>query len=209
MSKIEFRNNFTEVRTVDNNDGKMIIEGIVNNVGEFSKVIYGSFREKVNTGVFKRAIEDAQKNDRDIFFLALHNSKELPLASIKSNTMELKEENNKLYIRAELPPTTLAKDIYELVKSKVLREFSFGFSNAKCEWGKDSDNIRTRTITSFDLHEVSIVTTGAYNNTSVQARSLTPEDVLKEIEQKEIDDKKIDERYLYNKNKLRIKTAMK
>lgn len=207
MSKIEFRNNFTEVRALDNDDGKMVIEGVVNNVGEFSKVLYGSFREKVNAGAFKTAIDDAKKNDRDIFFLALHNKRELPLASIKSNTMELKEEKNKLYIRAELPPTTLAKDIYELVKAKVLREFSFGFTNAKSEWGTDSDNIRTRTITSLDLHEVSIVTTGAYNNTEAQARSLDPEDILKEVELRELEEKALEKRYLYNKNRLKIKTA--
>lgn len=207
MSKIEFRNNFTEVRAVDSDEDKMIIEGVVNNIGEFSKVLYGSFREKVDTGVFKSAIEDAKKNDRDIFFLALHNKRELPLASIKSNTMELKEENNKLHIRAELPPTTLAKDIYELVKAKVLREFSFGFTNAKSEWGTDSDNIRTRTITSLDLHEVSIVTTGAYNNTEAQARSLDPEDVLKEVEKRELKEKELENKYLYNKNRLKIKTA--
>ena len=207
MSKIEFRNNFTEVRALDSDDNKMIIEGVVNNVGEFSKVLYGSFREKVDIGVFEKAIKDSKNNDRDIFFLAQHNKRELPLASIKSNTMELKEENNKLYIRAELPPTTLAKDIYELVKSKVLREFSFGFTNAKSEWGKDSNNIRTRTIKSLDLHEVSIVTTGAYNNTEANVRSLDPEEILKEVEQRELEEKELDKKYLYNKNKVKIRTA--
>lgn len=203
-NKLEFRENY-ELRAVDSEEGKMIIEGVVNQVGEWSKVLYGSFREKIEPKVFERAIKSAKDNNRDIFFLALHNNRELPLASIISGTMELVEKENKLMLRAELPPTTLAKDIYELVKAKVLREFSFGFNNVQAKWDKDADGIRTRTITDLTLHEVSIVTTGAYNNTVANARSMD----LAEILPKEDDEKRTNQNddevlFLYNKNKLRL-----
>lgn len=203
-NKLEFRENY-ELRAIDSEEGKMIIEGVVNQVGEWSKVLYGSFREKIEPKVFERAIKSAKDNNRDIFFLALHNNRELPLASIISGTMELVEKENKLMLRAELPPTTLAKDIYELVKAKVLREFSFGFNNVQAKWDKDADGIRTRTITNLTLHEVSIVTTGAYNNTVANARSMD----LSEILPKEDDEKRTNQNddevlFLYNKNKLKL-----
>lgn len=176
INKLEFRS--YELRAIKNEDNsKMIIEGTVNNIGEWSKVMYGQFREKVEKGVFTRALANAKDSGRDVFFLALHNNRNLPMASINSATMELKEEDGKLKIRAELPETTLAKDIHALVKAGVLRDFSFGFNQAKCTWDKDADGIRTRTITDMNLFEVSIVSTGAYSNTEIQARSLDWEDI--------------------------------
>ena len=201
-NKLEFREN-CELRAVDSEEGKMIIEGVVNQVGEWSKVLYGSFREKIEPKVFERAIKSAKDNNRDIFFLALHNDRELPLASIISGTMELVEKDNKLMLRAELPPTTLAKDIHELVKAKVLREFSFGFNNVQAKWDKDADGIRTRTITDLTLHEVSIVTTGAYNNTVANARSMDLSEILpKDDEERANQNEEV--LFLYNKNKLKL-----
>lgn len=206
MEKMEIRS-FEEIRTIDNEEGKMIIEGVVNNIGEYSKVIYGSFRERIAEGVFKKALERAKESKRDVFFLALHNARSLPLASINSGTMTLEEKNKKLLIRAELPDTTQNRDIYTLVKSGVLREFSFGFGNAKCEWGKDEDGIRTRTISELDISEVSLVCTGAYNNTGAEARGYNP------ITELEAEDDRVNEEaraleeaeYRFRKNKLKMR----
>lgn len=44
-NKLEFRENY-ELRAIDSEEGKMVIEGVVNQIGEWSKVLYGSFREK-------------------------------------------------------------------------------------------------------------------------------------------------------------------
>lgn len=203
-NKLEFRENY-ELRAVDSEEGKMVIEGVVNQIGEWSKVLYGSFREKIEPKVFERAIKSAKDNNRDIFFLALHNNRELPLASMISGTMELVEKDNKLLLRSELPPTTLAKDIHELVKAGVLREFSFGFNNVQAKWDKDADGIRTRTITGLTLHEVSIVTTGAYNNTVANARSMDLTEILpREDDEKRTNQSDDEVLFLYNKNKLRL-----
>ncbi len=197
---------FNEVRAVDNEEGKMIIEGVVNNIGEYSKVLYGEFRERIMEGAFKRALERAKEAKRDVFFLALHNTRSLPLASINSGTMELEEKDKKLLIRAELPDTTQNRDIYTLVKAGVLREFSFGFGNVKCEWGKDADGIRTRSISDLDISEVSLVCTGAYNNTGAEARGYNPVDDLKEENEKSEEQRALEEaEYQYRKNLLRIR----
>ncbi|MEG2254866.1 MAG: HK97 family phage prohead protease [Vagococcus sp.] len=204
--KTEIRS-FDEVRAVDNDEGKMIVEGVVNNIGEYSKVIYGSFRERISEGVFERALKRAKESKRDVFFLALHNARSLPLASINSKTMELNEKDKKLYIRAELPDTTQNRDIYTLVKAGVLREFSFGFGNVKCEWGKDENGIRTRTINELDLGEVSLVCTGAYNNTSAEARGYNPyEEVKRQEESTNEESRALQEKeYQYRKNILKIR----
>lgn len=130
---IEYRA-VNEVRTIDD-EKQMIIEGVVNNIGQWSKSIGGQFREKIEEGVFERAINRALENG-DIFFLHQHDNKALPLASVKSNTLELVEdkEKNQLKMRAVLADTSFSRDVYELVKSGVLREFSFGFNKPKSNY---------------------------------------------------------------------------
>jgi len=188
---IEYRA-VNEVRTVYD-EKQMIIEGVVNNIGQWSKSIGGQFREKIEEGVFERAIIRALENG-DIFFLHQHDNKALPLASVKSNTLELIEdkENNQLRMRAVLPETSFSRDVYELVKSGVLREFSFGFNKPKSKWNVGKDGIKERSIVDFDIHEISIVRVGAYNETKAYARA------FEEIEER------YNYTYIYNKNKIKL-----
>ena len=193
---IEYRA-VNEVRTIDD-EKQMIIEGVVNNIGQWSKPIGGQFREKIEEGVFERAINRALENG-DIFFLHQHDNRALPLASIKSNTLELIEdkENNQLRMRAVLPDTSFSRDVYELVKSGVLREFSFGFNKPKSKWSVGKDGMKERSLVDFDIHEISIVRVGAYNETQAYARA------FEEIKDKQIQllvDKSVI--YKYNKNRL-------
>ncbi|MBE6063569.1 MAG: HK97 family phage prohead protease [Clostridium butyricum] len=191
MRIIEYRA-VNEVRTVYD-EKQMIIEGVVNNIGQWSKSIGGQFREKIEEGVFERAIIRALENG-DIFFLHQHDNKALPLASVKSNTLELIEdkENNQLRMRAVLPETSFSRDVYELVKSGVLREFSFGFNKPKSKWNVGKDGIKERSIVDFDIHEISIVRVGAYNETKAYARA------FEEIEER------YNYTYIYNKNKIKL-----
>ncbi|MGU8909789.1 HK97 family phage prohead protease [Clostridium perfringens] len=188
MSKPEFRA-LEEVRAVDA-DGKMVIEGVVNNIGEWSKPIGGVFREKILPGVFEKAITRAL-DDGDVFFLHQHDNRALPLASVKSNTLELTEdkETNKLRMRATLPNTTFARDVYELVREGVLREFSFGFSKPKSTWGVGKDGLKERILTDFNISEISIVRTGAYNQTEAYARAYEEMEADEQREDQEEADK--------------------
>lgn len=188
MSKPEFRA-LEEVRAVDA-DGKMVIEGVVNNIGEWSKPIGGVFREKILPGVFEKAITRAL-DDGDVFFLHQHDNRALPLASVKSDTLELTEdkETNKLRMRATLPNTTFARDVYELVREGVLREFSFGFSKPKSTWGVGKDGLKERILTDFNISEISIVRTGAYNQTEAYARAYEEMEADEQRENQEEADK--------------------
>ena len=197
MRIIEYRA-VNEIRTVDD-EKQMIIEGVVNNIGQWSKPIGGQFREKIEEGVFERAINRALQNG-DIFFLHQHDNRALPLASVKSNTLQLTEdkENNVLRMRAVLPDTSFSRDIYELVKNGVLREFSFGFNKPKSKWNVGKDGIKERSLVDFDIHEISIVRVGAYNETQAYARAFNELD--------ELFDK--DEIYKYNNNRIIILKEM-
>ena len=197
MRTIEYRA-VNEVRAVDD-ENAMIIEGVVNNIGQWSKPIGGQFREKINEGVFERAINRALENG-DIFFLHQHDNRALPLASVKSNTLELIEdkENNQLKMRAVLPNTSFSRDVYELVRSGVLREFSFGFNKPKSKWNVGKDGMKERALVDFDIHEISIVRVGAYNETQAYARELVQVEGVEKIINKEIN------MYIYNKNKIKL-----
>ena len=177
MQKLEFRTQNIDIVATDEN---MQIEGIVNPIGARSRDLVG-FKEIINQGVFTKAIQKATDEDRDIFLYYNHDSNNV-MASLRSNTLELVEQEEGLLMRATLPKTTLNKDVFELMKSGVIREMSFGFSGAKSDWSYDNEEkLKIRTITDLDLWEVSIVGTGAYANTKANTRSL--EDVLEEAKE--------------------------
>lgn len=178
MQKLELRNHLNiEFRATTGDANELKIEGIVNPIGSKSRDL-GGFREIISEGVFTRAIQKAGEENRDIFLYFNHNSNNI-MASVRSNTLELEELENGLLMRATLPQTTLNRDVHELMKAGVISEMSFGFSGAKSEWAYDNEEkLKVRTITDLDLWEVSIVGTGAYQNTKANTRSL--EEVLEE-----------------------------
>ena len=187
MNKLEFRKDLNiELRAIDNTENKMIIEGIVNVVGQKSKVIWGEFQEIIAKGTFEKAINRSIENNKDIFLLFNHNSNNL-MASMKSKTLQLEEREEGLWMRAELPATQLNKDCYELIKSKILREFSFGFWGVEDNWTYDEKDMRIRTITDLNLEEISLVSVGAYNDTTVQARSIELSKILPKKEEVNMD----------------------
>ena len=96
-------------------------------------------------------------------------------------------------MRAVLPDTTFARDVYSLVKSGVLREFSFGFNKPKSKWSIGKDGMKERALVDFDIHEISIVRVGAYNETVAYARAI-----------EDMQYNKVDSLYIYNKNKINI-----
>ncbi|NFG63153.1 hypothetical protein FDG75_15685 [Clostridium botulinum] len=56
------------------------------------------------------------------------------------------------------------------MKSGVLREFSFEFKPKSKETFR-KDGIEERSLVDFDIHEISIVRVGAYNETQTYARA--------------------------------------
>lgn len=127
--------------------------------------IGGMFRERIERGAFKDAI-----GRDDVVFLINHDG--LPLARTRSGTLELEEDEHGLKIRTVLDPSD--PDVGRIVgkmRRGDLDKMSFAFWAERQEWDESGD-VPLRTIKEARLHDVSIVTTPAYDGTEIGLRSL-------------------------------------
>lgn len=168
IKNIELKLKCVEIRAKKDDNNAMVVSGYVNMTEELSEVLGSGqkFREKIKKGAFKEAI---QKN-KNIDFLIEHDEQKI-IASTANNSLTLTEDEKGLYMEAELTPTSYAKDYYELVKSGIVKNLSFGFRALKEKW----ENIKgetIRTIEDLELFEVSIVRNPAYAQSVISARGL-------------------------------------
>jgi hypothetical protein len=94
------------------------------------------------------------------------------LASKRSGTLRLEEDEYGLRFEADLPDTTAARDLRELMRTGIVSTMSFGFTIARGgdRWSADGSE---RTLTAINVHEVSVVTGfPAYPQTTAAVRSL-------------------------------------
>lgn len=137
--------------------------------------IGGMFREVIAPGAFKAAI----KRD-DVVFLINHEG--LPLARTRSGTLKLTEDDHGLRIETELDADDPdVKSIVGKMKRGDLDKMSFAFRATKQEWD-DTQEPPIRTVNEAELFDVSIVTSPAYDGTSIALRSL--DDARKEVKTK-------------------------
>lgn len=176
MARIEFRMQDTQMSS----SGDMIVSGYVNETNQLSQELGISkrFKEKINKGAFKRAI---QNSNRDIDFLAEHDSS-IVLASTKNNTLQLREDDKGLYMEARVINTSAGRDWYEMISSGLITNMSFGFKSIEDEWRSVGENLFERTINNLELFEVSAVRNPAYAQSSISNRGMntSDEDVIPE-----------------------------
>lgn len=154
--------NPVEVRAKD--DGTVRVEGYAA-VFEQETNIADLFREKIARGAFTDAI-----GRDDVVFLINHDG--LPMARTKSGTLEIRQDLTGLWIGADLDAEDPdVKRIIPKMKRGDLDKMSFAFRAKKQEWDESQDP-PLRTILQADLYDVSIVTTPAYEGTSIAMRSL-------------------------------------
>ncbi|MGE7601294.1 phage major capsid protein [Peribacillus sp. NPDC097675] len=153
-----------------NPDGSMTVSGYVNKTEQLSNVLGTAkkFVEKIGKGAFARAI---QNSSSDIDFLAEHK-RELILASTRNSSLELKEDEQGLFMSATITPTSWGKDYYELIKSGIHRSMSFGFRTIKDNWKLIGQDFYERTIEELELFEVSVVKDPAYSQSTISARGI-------------------------------------
>ena len=150
-----------EIRT---DGGEIKVSGYAAVFGEEAN-IGGMFREVIAPGAFTDAI------GRDnVPFLINHDG--LPLARTASGTLVLSQDATGLRMDAVLDGGD--PDVQRIVgkmKRGDLDKMSFGFLPDVQEWD-DTGDIPLRTIRKASLFDVSIVTTPAYDGTSIGLRSL-------------------------------------
>ena len=130
--------------------------------------IAGAFRERIEPGAFKRAIEASQ----DAVALINHNPDRM-LGRVKSGTLELREDERGLSFSINPPDTQDARELVTLMERGDISGASFAFRVAP---GGERWDYRSkppvRTLTDLDLLDVSVVTQPAYPDASAALRSL-------------------------------------
>ncbi len=122
----------------------------------------GKFVEKIDERAFDRTL----KENPDVLLLYNHEPGQL-LARRTSKTLRLERDARGLRFEADLPDTTLGRDVRALFERGDLDgQMSFGFNVRKDEW-----NGNTRTLLDVDLVEVSVVIQAAYPQTEAALRS--------------------------------------
>lgn len=168
MDMMEIRMQNAEIRASE--DGTLKVSGYVNKTEQLSNVLGSTkkFVEKIAKGAFQRAIQNTK---RDIDFLAEHNDK-LILASTRNGSLELKEDDQGLFMSATIAPTSWGKDTYTLIKAGIYRNMSFGFRTIKDKWKLLENGLYERTIEELELFEVSVVKDPAYSQSTISARGI-------------------------------------
>ncbi len=127
--------------------------------------IGGYFREVIAPGAFT----DAVGRD-DVVFLINHDG--LPLARTRSGTLILRQDDTGLFMETTLDADDSdVQSITGKMKRGDLDKMSFAFIPEIEEWDETGDT-PLRTIVKAQLFDVSIVTTPAYDGTSIGMRSL-------------------------------------
>lgn len=127
--------------------------------------IGGYFTEVIAPGAF----DDAIGRD-DVVFLVNHDG--LPLARTRSGTLVLSQDDHGLRMATTLDAADPdVQSIVPKMKRGDLDKMSFAFWSEVEEWDESGD-VPVRTIRKARLHDVSIVTTPAYDGTSIGLRSL-------------------------------------
>jgi len=158
VKKLETRTNLTQIEVRDGSDG-MTFEGYAAVFDSDSQPL--PFIERIKRGAFTRSL----KSRNNIFFYWNHDSGQV-LGSTRAGTLQLEEDGRGLKVRAQLPNTTLGRDVAELVRTGVIDSLSFGFTTVKDSWDESGNR---RTLESVRLHEVSLTPVPAYEGTAGSA----------------------------------------
>jgi len=125
------------------------------------------FTERIMYGAFKKSL----KSKNNIRMYLNHDSSML-LATSRAKTLRLEEDNHGLRVEADLPDTTIGRDLRTLIQRGDVDSMSFGFS-VPPKGDSWSDDGMTRELREVRLYEVSVVTGfPAYQATTASVRSL-------------------------------------
>ncbi|MDR9795223.1 HK97 family phage prohead protease [Aeribacillus pallidus] len=144
-------------------DNEMYIEGYFAVFNTETELWRGAFES-----IAPEAFDETLSND--IRALINHDTN-LVLGRNKAGTLELKVDSRGLWGRIKINPNdTDAVNLYERVKRGDVDQCSFGFNILEEDVEYREDGTVKWTLKKVELHEVSVVTFPAYEETGVQAR---------------------------------------
>lgn len=146
----------------------------------------GVYNEVVTPGAFSKTLKERD----DVKFLINHDG--IPLARTKSGTLELREDEHGLFVKASLDESNpKVAEIASALKRGDLSEMSFGFHAIKDEFSKDGE---TRTLKELRLLDVSVVTWPANPATLASIRGVDLgelQNVLAEVRNDEFNEEQV------------------
>ena len=147
-------------------EDKRIIQGYAVVFDEWTE-INSCFGERWNECIKKGAFKESLiKNS----ILALYNHDFNNVLARKDVNMTLFEDEKGLKFEIELPNTTQANDLYELIEKRIVNRCSFaGFVN-KDTWKSNKENNIFREIIDVDLLEITITPIPAYEVTETEVK---------------------------------------
>lgn len=160
--EMQVRSITSDLKTREENE-EMYLEGYFAVFNRETELWPGAY-EEIDPGAFDNTLGN------DVRCLINHDTT-LVLGRNKANTLELKADSHGLWGRVKINTNdTDAVNIYERVKRGDVSGNSFGFNILNEETDYKEDGTVKWTIKEIDLHEVSICTFPAYEDTSIQAR---------------------------------------
>ena len=161
-NKLEVRS-FSDLEIRDGDDSVTVV-GYAS-VFDQETVIWDEFREVVRKGAFSEAV-----NRDDVQLLVNHDG--LPLARTTSNTLTLTEDATGLRMESKLDISD--PDVARIIpkmKRGDLSKMSFAFRVKEQRWTDHDNAMPLRELLDLELSDVSIVSTPAYDGTSVSLRA--------------------------------------
>ena len=181
MKNKNYEQRLIEIRAVENEENKMIIEGyaIIFDSPATHDIGGRKFTETIKSG----ALDKTDMTDVPLRYN--HNDTWLIMARTRNKSLMLIVDKIGLKIRAELIATQSNRDAYLAIQKGLIDKMSFAFNVAD---GGDTwnfgENETTRDVTNIaKLWDVSVVDTPFYDSTFIYARSLD----LLENEEKRLD----------------------
>ena len=161
-----------DVNTREDEKHGNVLEGIPI-VYDTATDIGGMWKEIIDRGALDQA------DLKDVRFLVNHDVDSIPLARSRNNnensTMQMTVEEDGLHVRVDLDTegNPRAKELYSAIKRQDISGMSFMFSVKDDRWEDVDSEYPTRHITALGkVFEVSAVTFPAYEQTSINARSV-------------------------------------
>lgn len=144
-------------------DDENVIEGYAAVFNKDSED-FGGWHERIAPGAFSDVLKDNA--------VALFNHDMNYVLGRNGVNVTLAEDENGLKYTVKLPDTSFARDLRNLIKDGIIHQSSFAFTVLEQEWRHNDKTPSVRTIKKIKrLYDVSPVTTPAYPDASVGARS--------------------------------------
>ena len=158
-------------------DGKMNIRGYIAKYN--TPAWFRGYPEVIRRGAFSESLRAVQNGEKELYALYNHDTGR-PLARTGNGSLKIEDRDDGLYATMELPNTTFAKDVYEMVDSGHCAGASFGMVERLKDFGIEGGIRQIGTVT---LEEVTVTPIPIHPSTSMSTRAY---DAFKELdEQKE------------------------